>query len=85
MDALRHFSRPLDKRFLKSRFRLGLVTPKSCPGLGLGPLRLESRSRQCSDVGKAHRCCKYVMILSKKRLFVGFFSHSGVMAFLKLV
>ena len=80
MDALRHFSRPLEKRFSKSRFRLGLVTPKSCPGLGLGPLCLESRSRQ--DVGKAHR---YVMILSKKRLFVGFFSYSGVVAFLKLV
>ena len=83
MDALRHFSRPLEKRFSKSRFRLGLVTPKSCPGLSLGPLYLESRSRQ--DVGKAHRCCKYVMILSKKRLFVGFFSYSGVVAFLKLV
>ena len=51
---------------------LGLVTPKSRLDLGLGPLCLESRLRQCSDVRKAHRCGKYVMIFGKNRLFVRF-------------
>ena len=55
---------------------LGLVTAKS--RLYLGPLCLESRSRHCSDVGKAHRFCKYVMI------FCTFFlSHSVVMVLFK--
>ena len=64
---------------------LGFVTPKSRLGLGLGlgPLYLESRSRHCSDVDKAHSCCKYVMIFVKNRLFVRFFRHSDVMALFK--
>ena len=45
---------------------------KSRLGLGLGLLCLESRSRRCSDVGKAQS--KYVMSLSKNRLFVRFFA-----------
>ena len=39
-------------------------------GLGLETLRLESSSRHYNNVGKAHRCCKYVMIFGKNRLFV---------------
>ena len=59
------------------------MTPKSRLGLGLESLRLESNSRHCSDVTKAHRCCKYVMIFDKNRLFVRFFSHSTVITLFK--
>ena len=59
---------------------LGLVTPKSRLGLDLGPLSLQSRSRHCSDVSKAHRCYKYVINSGKNCLFLRFSSHSGVMA-----
>ena len=65
-------SKRLEKRILKSPSRLGLVTPKSRLGLDFGPVCLESRLRHFSDVGKAHKCCKYVMIFSKNRLFVRF-------------
>ena len=72
-----YFDTCLETRFSKFRSRLGLVTPKS--RLDLGPLHLDSRSRHCSDVSKAHRCCKYAMIFGKNRLFIRFFSHSDVM------
>ena len=70
-----------ETRFSKSLSHLGLVSPKSrcsCSlglGLGLKLLCLKSRSRHCSDVGKAHRCCKYlvkIVIFSKNRLSVRF-------------
>ena len=72
----------------KHNFRsLGLVAPKSHLGLGLGlgSLRLESNSIHCSNVGKAHRCCKYVMIFRKNDLLVRFFSHSDIMALFEFV
>ena len=50
---------------------------------GLGPVRLEFKSKRCSDVGKVHRRCKYVVIFGKNRLFVRFFSYSGVIALFK--
>ena len=33
--------------------------------LGLGSPCFESRSRHCSNVGKRHRCCKYVIVFRK--------------------
>ena len=62
---------------------LGLVTPNRL-GLGLGPLCLEFRLRHCSDVGEAHRCCKYVIIFSKNRLFVRFLAFLASWSFLNL-
>ena len=46
--------------------------PKVSLGLHLGLVCLESRSRHCSDIGKAHRSCKYVMIYSRNRIFLRF-------------
>ena len=61
--------------FFKSRFCLGLVTPKSRLGLGLGPLRLDSGWRRCSDVSKIHKYCKCVTIFGKNWLFVHFLAN----------
>ena len=69
----------LETRFWKPRSR----DPKVSPQSRSRPLCLESRSRHCSDVGKAQRCCKYVMISSKNRLFVRVFSNSGVIVLFK--
>ena len=58
---------------------LDLVTSRSRLGLGL----LVSTPTRDSDVGKAHRCRKYIMIFGKNRLFVRFLTLSEVMALFK--
>ena len=64
---------------LKVSVSSGSRNPKSRLDLGLRPLHLDSKSRQCGDVNKDH----IYVICDKNRLFVRFFSHLGVMVLFK--
>ena len=61
--------------FFKVSVSSRFVTPKS--RLGLGLLRLDFKSRYCTDASKAHKSRKYGMIFGKNWLSVRFFGHSG--------
>ena len=63
-----YFKTRLETRFPKSRSRNPKVSSRSWSRTTVS----ESTSRHCSDVGKAHRCCKYVIIFGKSRLFYVF-------------
>ena len=68
-------------RRLEIRFEVS-VSSRSCnpkSRLGLGPLRLESRSRHCSDVSKVYRGRKYVMVFRNNSylyIFLAIRSHA---------